>query len=213
MCSSAGQAADNCEHGRTKCRILLTSVGWQLSISSYDNREIDRSVGLLRSIVAAHVRRIAPCLLRSSTTFHRRPAISAVGRGGQLMVGGDNRFHEFSGWEKGYAIACEEFALTDDDLILFANDTFNRQAGQLSGYAGSQSPRTQRRVGLVDRILRRSFPAKTRLLGLDHQLVVSKQHLHSSEIDGRSSAAAGFSRACSRYIQRRSRVHSGTSRI
>ena len=47
---------------------------------------------------------------------------------GCFLISGDNKLHEFSGWERGYDVACKEFQLGDSDLILFANDTFDRQA-------------------------------------------------------------------------------------
>jgi len=93
----------------------------------YDNRDIDRSVILLRSIVE---RMFGDC---GTSTIIVDNASSESGSfckrtNGEYIISGDNRLHEFSGWERGYEVACDEFNLTDRDLVLFANDTFDRQA-------------------------------------------------------------------------------------
>lgn len=40
------------------------------------------------------------------------------------IISGDNSYFDFSGWDKGYLFALENNLISDETLILFANDTF-----------------------------------------------------------------------------------------
>jgi hypothetical protein len=40
------------------------------------------------------------------------------------IITGDNSYFDFSGWDKGYSFALENNLISDETLILFANDTF-----------------------------------------------------------------------------------------
>lgn len=134
----------------------------------YDNRDIDGGIALLTSIVQ---RTFGLCTVMTTVVDNMQTA-SDIGRrwhDGRLLVSGDNRLHEFSGWERGYAIACDAFDLTDSDLVLFANDTFARQAHQ--GYLDALGPQLVRgrdlrhaSIGFCD-----DFPQETRLLDLPHR--------------------------------------------
>jgi hypothetical protein len=133
----------------------------------YDNRNIDRSVTLLRTIVG---RMFGDCATSTIIVDNAFPSSSIRNRtNGTLVIGGDNRLHEFSGWERGYEAACDEFDLTDRDLILFANDTFDRHVHQ--GYLDTLD-RTlletkdvfSSSIGFCD-----DFPHIARLLDLTHR--------------------------------------------
>jgi hypothetical protein len=85
------------------------------------------------------------------------------------ITGGDNRLHEFSGWDHGYGIARERYRLTDDDVILFANDTFHRHVGR--SYLDELTPELLSRrddpIGAIGYV--EDFPRPVHLLGIDYR--------------------------------------------
>jgi hypothetical protein len=134
----------------------------------YDNRNIDRSVTLLRSVVA---RMFGDCTTSTIIVDNASGASSGFRNwtNGDLVISGDNRLHEFSGWERGYEVACDEFDLADSDLVLFANDTFARQAHR--GYLNTLNRKLienrdvcSSSIGFCD-----DFPRDAKLLGLTHR--------------------------------------------
>jgi len=134
----------------------------------YANRDVGRNVSLLRSIIE---RMFGYCSASAVIVDNASSACNACRSwtDGDLFVSGDNRLHEFSGWERGYSIANDEFKLKDDDLILFANDTFVRQAHL--GYLDALDRKLiQNRdvaissIGYCD-----DLPRKARLLDLVHR--------------------------------------------
>lgn len=42
----------------------------------------------------------------------------------EYLINGDNSYFDFSGWDKGYQFAIENFNITNETVFLFANDTF-----------------------------------------------------------------------------------------
>ena len=134
----------------------------------YANRNVDRSVGLLRSIVGRMFGNCSTPVIIVDNASHACSADRSW-TNGDLVISGDNRMHEFSGWERGYGIACDEFKLTNDDLILFANDTFDRQAHR--GYLDALDRRLveNRNVRVSSIGYRDDLPRDARLLGLVHR--------------------------------------------
>jgi hypothetical protein len=134
----------------------------------YDNRDIEGSLNLLRATTA---RLYGDCA--TSTVIVDNASVASSGlrawTNGDLVVAGDNRLHEFSGWERGYEVACDAFDLTDRDLVLFANDTFDRLAHR--GYLDTLDRKLVENrdvcsssVGFCD-----DFPGDARLLDLTYR--------------------------------------------
>ncbi|MBV2245688.1 MAG: hypothetical protein KUL83_00860 [Lentimicrobium sp.] len=79
--------------------------------------------------------------------------------------GGDNDFHEFSGWSVGLNLLKEHKRLTDDDVILFVNDSFfrNYHPAWLEDFKRRHTQKAMRRrlmIGWMD-----VFPKKMEFLG------------------------------------------------
>ncbi len=85
------------------------------------------------------------------------------------VIGGDNRTHEFSGWDHGYKVACEEYALRDEDIILFANDTFHRRVGL--SYLNELTPELLRGHSMTGSTVGycEDFPRDVRLMGIKYR--------------------------------------------
>jgi hypothetical protein len=96
----------------------------------YGSRYIDEGIDLLEQIVTkAFPGMEARYLVVDNADCTESDLIStALNR---YYVSGDNKLREFSGWDKGWKLFERNFAVAEEDLFLFANDTFFRRVGKV----------------------------------------------------------------------------------